>query len=266
VSEISFEDCLNTRTADPLFEFISQRATNRHFYKEKEFPVEDLNFLKNIIKHDQIELHFITKKEDRKCAGLAGSSAEIVILENPLLHEYLFKDVMWSKKQENREKHGLYIKTMEFNPIQRLLFRLASNRILMNLAVKIRLPYFIAKQDAILYSSGSAIGLLTLKSISPENFVKVGMEMQEIWLKATSLGLAFQPISAILFLGFKMLNDSSDNVLNQKHKDIISKSYKDIFSVFNLDKNETPFMMFRIGYAKAPSAHSSRKEPIIENR
>jgi len=135
----------------------------------------------------------------------------------------------------------------------------------MSFANKIHFPDFIAKQDATLYASGSVIGLLSLKTVTKENFVKLGMKMQEIWLKSTSLNLAFQPITATLFLGFKLQNNPNDETLSQKHKNIALKSYKEICAVFKIKDNETPLVMFRIGYAKKPSATSSRKDPIIEN-
>lgn len=264
VSEIFFEDRSGAQQIDPLFEFISKRATNRHPYENKPLSEKESILMKESGMFEDVVSYLITDPENKKRAGAADSSAEIIILENHILHEYLFKDVMWSEKQERQERHGLYIKTMEFNPIQQLLFKLASNKTLMRIAVKLRVPYFIAKQDASLYASGSVIGLLTLKRISLENFVKLGMKMQEIWLKTTSLGLAFQPISVILFLGFKLKNNSNDQTLSRKHIDMALKSYQDIFSIFNLDSDEVPLMMFRIGYAKDPSARSSRKEPVIK--
>jgi hypothetical protein len=263
VSEITFESISLSRQIDPLFQFISKRATNRRPYQNKPLSKTESVLLREAGIFDDIGLYFITNMENKKLAGTAGSAAEIIILENSLLHEYLFRDVMWSEKQERKERHGLYIKTMEFNSIQQFLFKLASKKKWMRLAIKIGFPHFIAKQDASLYASGSIMGLLTLKKISPENFVKLGMKMQEVWLKTTSLGLGFQPITATLFLGFKLQNDQADQTLSQEHRELAIKSYQDICSAFNLNLNETPFIMFRVGYAKNPSARSSRKEPIF---
>ncbi|MFA6353325.1 MAG: hypothetical protein WCW93_00075 [Candidatus Paceibacterota bacterium] len=264
ISEISFENTSPAQQIDPLFEFISKRVTNRRPYENKKFSEKEKVLLEEAGVFGDVGLHFIIDPENKKRAGAASSMVEIIILENKLLHSYLFKDVMWSEKQERKEKHGLYIKTMEFNPIQKFLFKLASNKLLMHIAVKLHFSYFIAKQDALLYASGSTMCLFTLKKISLENFVKLGMKMQEIWLKATSLGLASQPVTAILFLGFKLQNDQNDQILSQKHKNIAFESCKNIFSAFSLNSEEIPFIMFRIGHAKDPSARSSRKEPIIK--
>ncbi len=265
VAEIIFEDT-DINSEQPLFEFIPKRSTNRRPYQNSGLSESESSLLHNSDLGEDLVLKFITSAEDKKVAGAAGSSAEIIILENTLLHEYLFKDVMWSKEQENRERHGLYIKTMEFNPIQRFLFKLASNKKLMKIAVKIGFPHFIAKEDAVLYSTGATIGLLSLRKVTPENFIKLGMEMQNIWLKATSLGLSFQPVTATLFLGFILKNNKDGGTLNEKHKEIAMKSYQEIRSVFKLKEDETPFFMFRIGRAQEASARSSRKDPVIEIR
>lgn len=263
VAEIIFEDNIIEKE-EPLFNFIPQRCTNRRPYQNTLLTENESLLLQNPNLNEDLILSFITNENDKKIAGAAGSSAEIIILENPLLHEYLFKDVMWSEEQENRERHGLYIKTMEFNPVQKFLFKLASNKKLMQLAIKIGFPHFIAKEDAALYSTGATMGLLSLKKVTPENFIKLGMEMQNVWLKATTLGLEFQPITATLFLGFILKNNKDNGTLNEKHKEIARKSYEAIRSVFKLKQEETPFVMFRIGHAQEPSARSSRKEPAIE--
>jgi len=264
VAEVSFKESGAVLTEDVLFKFIPVRSTNRRPYDFKELSDKDKVLLNEAGVFDDTVLRFITDTEKIKKAARAGSNAEIIILENKLLHSLLFKDVMWSKKQENKEKHGLYIKTMEFNPIQKFLFRLASNKRLMRLAVKIKFPHFIAKEDAFLYSSGSTMGLLSTKKASLENFIKLGMKMQYIWVKATSLGLSFQPITATLFLGFKLRNNPNDSELSLEHKKMSLSSYKDIFSAFDINQEEIPLMMFRIGYAKTPSARSSRKDPLID--
>ncbi len=263
VAEISFTESAQALKEDPLFRAIPERATNRRPYKNKKFEQKESIFLDDKDLPEGVNLHFITDTENKKLAGGAGSIAEVIILENEMLHEYLFKDVMWSKEEESKERHGLYIDTMEFNPVQKFLFKLASNKKLMRIAVKIRFPYFIAKQDAALYASGSALGVLTLTQVTPENFIKLGMKTQELWLKATSLSLAFQPVTATLFLGFKLKNEKNDKELSNTHKEIAFKAYAQIFEAFKLNQDEVPLFMFRVGYAKAPSARSSRKEPVI---
>ena len=261
---IYLKDSSIKKDIHPLFGFIQKRSTNRNLYENKEFQKKDKSILEAIGEFGDIELRFITGKEEKKMVGQAGSNAEIVILENFLLHKYLFKDVMWSEKEERKEKHGLYINTMEFNPIQKLLFKMASVPSMMKIAIKLGLPQFIARQDAKLYSSGSAIGLLTTTSVSPKNFLELGMKMQEIWLRVTSLGVSFQPITAMLFLGLKLKNDKEKSILTEKHEKIVLNSYENISRIFKLKAHEVPFIMFRVGYSKEPSARSSRKVPDIK--
>lgn len=263
VARVSFsEDSSVSRHA--LFDAIQKRETNRRPYKNIDLLKEHTSFLSQAGSFGDVVLRFVADKKDRSILGAAGASAEVIILENELLHRYLFKDVMWSEKQELEEKHGLYIKTMEFNPIQTFLFWLASHPWIMSFARLIKFPSFIAKQDSVLYASGSVTGLLSVKTDSPENFVYLGMKMQEVWLQATALSLAFQPITATLFLGFKIKNSPEDSVLSSAHKELALESYKQIVETFKLEGTEIPLIMFRVGYAPSASAKSSRKDPQIK--
>lgn len=264
VASILFKNIDHSINPHQLFSFLEKRSTNRRFYENKKLREEDMNFLISSEDNNDIFFNFIKTDKEKTEAARAASSAEVVILENDLLHEYLFKDVMWTGKQEKKERHGLYIKTMEFNPVQKFLFRLAGNKKIIRIARMINFPKFIASEDTKLYASGAFLGALSIKDFTKENFIKVGMRMQEIWLKATSLGLSFQPICAILFLGNKKLFEKDKfNAISEKHGALVDFHYKQIVNVFGI-KDCFPLMMFRIGYAKDPSARSSRKEPVID--
>lgn len=238
---------------------VKKRETNRRKYRNTLLIDEEWAFLNSFKIPDSIKIFFIEDRKKIFQAASGGSASEIIILENRILHDYLFKDVMWSERQEKRERHGLYMKAMEFNPIQGFLFRLASHWLLMKLAIIFKFPYFIARQDADLYSSGATLGVISITNPIPENFLRIGEVMQELWLRSTQLNLSFQPITATLFLNFRLLNEPEENILSKKHKDLARESFRKIKNAFDL-KNEIPFVMFRIGHSLSASAHSSRKE------
>lgn len=256
VASISF-DKSRTYKSDPLFTFIKERHTNRRPYENTPLTSEQRE---SILKTPE-ELGFglfklLESEGKKKIVGGAGALAEIVILENKMLHSYLFKDVVWTEKEEKEKRHGLYIKTMEFNPIQKILFRLASQRSLMKFAIQLGLPKFIAKEDSKLYATGSALGIVAMPDHTKYDAINAGRVIQRIWLKATAMGIALQPITATLFFGQRVLL-GEDKDLISAHKDLIKRAYNDIKKEFDLN-NETPYMMFRLGRAKPVSGRSSR--------
>lgn len=257
IARVTFREA--AKEIHPLFAAIPERQTNRRLYKNTSIDLPQID------SNEMVTLSFITDEKGKKVAGRAGSASEIVILENDSLHQALFKDVVWSTKAERKKRSGLYIKTMEFNPVQKLLFWLASHPSMIRIARKIKFPRFIAKEDATLYASGGAVGLLSVKETTSEGFLSLGKKLQEVWLTATKEGFAFQPITALFFLKYRLDTYGNDGFLTREHVSIIESAYADVVTTFNLDlEKEKPFMLFRIGYAKPSSGRSSRKKPNVE--
>lgn len=154
------------------------------------------------------------------------------------------------------------MKTMELNPPQNFIFWLCSKPKIMEWFQKMGLPYFIAGQDEKRYSSGSITGGLISEHTRPVDFIDSGRVLQRVWLKATELGLALQPITATLFFARKFRkNDKSG--FQKEHINLIETAYSDIEKIFNTG-GKNVIMMFRAGYAKPPSGKSSRKNPDID--
>ena len=261
VAKIVFEKKEN-KEKDPLCGFISTRHTNRKPYRDDKLNDAQKEYITNSLnKTEEGFVKLIDDEEKKKIAGRAGSSAEIVILENKMLHGYLFDHIVWSEKEERQKKTGLYINTMEFNPVQKILFRLAKNWHIMKLAIKIGFPKFIAKEDAKLYSTGAALGIIVVKDNSKESYVNAGRLMQRVWLKTEKMGLSLQPVTATLFFMQRILADDTGDMTVQ-HIKLLKNAYKDIQHAFNVE-NDTIAMMFRIGYADKAGARSSRQEPDI---
>ncbi len=241
-----------------LFEAIKQRHTNRKIYEATSLTSEQRQ---DILRTSQ-ELGFglvklVELPEEKEIAGRAGALAEIVILENKLLHGSFFRDVVWTAAEEKQKRHGLFIDTMEFNLIQKLLFRLAKHWVLMTVGIRAGLPKFIAKEDAKLYATGAAMGIVAMEGDRPADFVNAGRLMQRIWLKATAHHLALQPVTATLFFAQRIRARETEGVLSPQQVEIMKRAYADIQKTFRVtDRNIA--MMFRIGRAAPASARSSR--------
>lgn len=264
VAEVMFEENLSIQK-DSLFEFIKKRHTNRNNYKNQELDFGLKETFQNVNKPNigdgGVKFYLIDDRKIMEELGKAGADAEIVILENQKLHEALFKGVIWTKAAEKERPSGLYINSMEFNPIQKFLFWLASFWSLMRVAIKIGFPRFIAKEDSIKYASGAFLGLITTKGQERQDFIDTGRVLQRLWLIATSKGLAFQPIIAMAFLG-KMQNSGLLNIgLSSEHADVINQANQKM-QVYVGD-DESINVMFRVGYGNSVSDRTSRF-PVAE--
>ena len=261
VARINFHETKAEK--DPLYEFITERATNRKPYDSKRSLSEKqrTDFLNATGNDTNIEFIFTESQKDKSIIGQAVSVNEIVALETEGLHKVFFEDMVWSQKEEEQKKSGLFIKTLELPlPIQ-LLFRGLRHWPFNNFLNKIGFAKIAAMGNAKIYASGSALGIITVTNQDAESFVNAGRLMQRIWLKATSMGLSVQPIAGMLFLA-QRIKEGDAGQLAENHKLLISSAYTKIENIFGI-KNKTIAMLLRIGHASKPSARSSRKLPEI---
>lgn len=266
VAEIILEMRSDVQDDGGLYEYIPQRRTNRKPYLMR--PLLDIEAerlvragMETVESGGSYDVRFFDHPKTRRLMAEAGSSIERVILENRELHHLLFKDIVWGASEERRRRHGLYVATMEFPWPQRAAFWLASHWPLMKIFTAVGLPKKIVADDARLYASGAAMGLITTKGSEPCDYVQVGRIMQRVWLTSTKMGLSIQPVTALLFAAGRVA-DGDTWTLTRSHINTIKKNYESLAVNVHLG-DETIVMMFRIGFADAPSAASSRMDPVI---
>ncbi len=250
---------------DPLAAMIEKRHTNRRPYESAPLTRREFSELKSAVDYfgaaEDLSFVFVNEARERWQLAEAGASIETVILEHRELHRLLFKDVVWTKKEERRVRSGLFIDTMEFILPQRIIFWLAGHWPVIKIMNAFGLSRFIAREDAKLYSTGAGFGALLLKNTRDEDFLLAGRAMQRLWLTATSLDLSIQPVVALAFAAMRF-NDDVERYFSKEHITMIKFNYDALREALYIG-NSTPAMLFRIGHARPPSATCSRKNPVI---
>lgn len=251
---------------DPLLPYLSQRHTNRRKYRNDLLTSEQKIALTStsskIDPTNKIKLVLLEKLEQKKIVGRAMSSIEEIILKHPDLHALLFKDIIWSSAEFAKLKKGFYIGTMEFNPIQKFVFFLASNWSRAVWLNKLGLAKMVAKEDAKLYSTGAAVGAIIIPEDTQENFVTAGRIMERVWLQANGLGLAFHPVSALSFARLRIVAGGGNAFNSEQTKNIIT-NYKILSDSFNVQDGLIA-MSFRLGFAPRVRALALKCVPNIE--
>lgn len=249
---------------DSLFSAISLRATNRKPYRKEPLGEEKKNDLLSVIKNEEAKMsvRLIDNEEKMNELGEAMSAAEIVMFENKLLHKLMFKEVVFTKKEEQKKQSGLYVKTMELKSPQQIALRIFKYWPIMNfLNRKANLARTIAAENAKIYASNSAIGVIFTED-KDEAFIQVGRTMERLWLKATEMGLNFHLITGVPFFWQRTILGKLKDEFSQEHIKLIEESYKKITSICSVD-NKIIALLFRIGYGDKPSAYSFKKPPEI---
>ena len=242
---------------ESLYPYITQRATNRKPYKSIPLTAKQRNTLLNtssVFANAGVKL---VEELDRK-AFIAEAIAltDRLVFENPYLHSFLFEHIRWTEEEALKTRDGLYIKTLELSAPQAIGFRLLKNWSILQALNKFGLSKIAAKQAEKLCLSASAIGIIIVDGNTDKDFLTGGRLVQRLWLEATRMGLAFQPMTGLTFLIQRVLAKETKEI-STEHIRLIMNAFDSIVSAFNLSK-ESMVMLFRIGHSSPPAARSLR--------
>lgn len=248
---------------DNIAEHIKNRSTNRKPYKPIKLSDEQLNKLLSLASEfNDAKLLFVDDKIKIQSLSKAASVNERVMLSNRQIHNFFFKHINWTLKEENSKKMGFYIKTLELPAPARIMMRVFKKWGIMNLFNKIGLEKIIAISNAKNYSNAAAMGIIVLSDNSPDKFILAGRLLQKVWVNATKMGLSMQPMTGALFFMESILAGAKNQFSDEQIR-LIDEAVKIIKKNFDINDDKTATMMFRIGYANPPSARSAKMSPVI---
>lgn len=246
---------------EPLFPFIKERTTNRKTYKNIPLSEAEKEVLIAAGAIAGCELKLVENKEMMKSVADAMSATERIALETKELHKLFFESVFWDEAKNERGESGLYIKALELPPPARLIFKIIKNWPVMKIFNMFGFNKLAAKGNAATYASAAAHGAVIAEN-KDESFVPAGRSFQRIWLEATRLGFAFQPVVGTIFLAQRVESREAD-LFNKKNSEFIREAAQKISFAFDISAEKIAAMIFRIGRADPPGARSKRKPPEI---
>lgn len=233
--------------------FINKRHSNRKKYLKKEISSELISIF-NLI---DPSIKIITDKFLRNTIFDIASLNEYFILHNDHVRNGLMKTIRWSSNEEEISRTGLFFKTLELNLGQLFFFRKFTKPLFVKILNFLGFPKILQKSGKNLYSTSSAVGAVTIKSMSPQDLVSAGIIIEKIWIIATKKGLAFQPITGIPYLIFAMNKNSKIFSINEQR--LLKDADFSLRKIFELSPSDQFGMIFRLGYANKVSAISKRK-------
>lgn len=242
---------------DSLYPYTKTRVSNRKPYHKTSLTGAQKREIESLQSFGHAKL-FIT--DDRAKIGelaVVGATNERVMLETKEVHNFFFSHLNWTEREELEKRYGFYIKTLELPPLAKILFRLFKHWPIMRLFNAIGFPKLVVKGNTQLYTTASAMIVITTDSNTKEEYVEAGRLTERFWLTATKLGLAVQPLTGTLFFNQKIRGDGGIG-FSLGQIDLLKEKYACAQKTFNLE-NENIAMMFRVGFADIPSARASRR-------
>lgn len=237
--------------ANGLAQFISARCTNRRMYKGPKLSKVELDALTGSIKPSS-EVRLLQLVGDaRRLALKLIWRAESERFLRKTLHEEIFSSIRFDLPWTASADCSLPPGALEIETPMRPFFKLLRHWQLMKPLTLLGVHHLVGLRAGWLPAwQAPGLFVISTKHDPQRGAIELGAAFQRLWLAATGLGLALQPLAAS---GVLLLQTDQDKGVSAS----LRRELQATWQVINPDSH--PLMVFRIGRASPPSVRTTRK-------
>ena len=239
------------RAADPLAAAIPSRCTNRRMYRGPALTSPEQATLAEAASSSAgVQLHWFAGRQRRSVQGLM-LLAESERFRRRRLHAELFGSIRFDLPWRGDADLALAPAALEVEPPMRPMFKALRHWGLMQPLTWVGAHWMLGLRAGWMPAwRASGLGVLATGGNDDASAVRIGVAFQRLWLQATLLGLAMQPMAASVALPFQRDEDDASSAALRGRLTL---------GWSRLVPGLTPMMVFRIGRAAAPSGRSVRR-------
>jgi len=242
-----------------LEEGIDLRCTNRKNEKRYILSRDELDAIQQVAEEDNVFLDWADQEKDLiQLAKIVGGMDRLRFFHDQGLVDFI-NEVRWTEEEAIDTKDGIDIATLELSGTEKAAMGLLRDPRTIKFFRKYLMGYGLTKISKETITSASGIFLLKTDDYSPGGIVKVGAVLQRMWIKANMLGLSFQPVSAMLFIFQRILNEKETGFTDLEEKEILELK-KSFNNIFKKEVEQKDIFMFRINKAGEPTVKSYRRD------
>lgn len=237
---------------DELAMAIPLRHSNRRFYHGPRLSLQEQSTLEKETGHFAgVRLLWLDEKTLREKALRLIRIAETERFRSRILHHELFSSIRFDAGWWQTTEEGLPPGALEVEPLLRAPFAALRHWGLMNALSSIGFHRLLGLRAGYLPARLSPhLGMLVSDLELENGALEAGRGFERLWLRATLLGLAIQPMAAAVILAFQA---SSAEGASDTVRESLKTGWEEICPGL------TPLMLFRLGHAKPPTLVAGRR-------
>jgi hypothetical protein len=234
---------------DPLAAAIPLRHTNRRLFTGPPLQMpEQLDLERQLSVADGVRLIWLDRPDLRHRALRLIRIAETERFRSRELHEQLFSSLRFDVGYKATCERGIPIGAAELERPARPFFRLMSQWQAMRLLNVVYTYWLVGLRAAYLPARLSPhLGLLVAEGDLRPAAAQTGIAFERIWLRATQMGLALQPLAAAPLYAVSEVTGVSPELREELRAGWAA-----------ISPERPALMLFRLGRASAPSVRAGR--------
>ncbi len=244
-------------TAASLFAQLRRRVTNRQVASRRPLAAWQVAMLQEAAGDRGAQLHLLTESQALADIGQLVGQGERMRCLCPALHREMMAELRWTPDEARQTRDGIAVQSLELTPGEEAALRLLARP---DVAAVLREldsgTVFVHGADKAIRAA-SAVGLVTIDGTEPTDVVRGGRAVERLWLRATALDLALQPMAALTYM-FEMLRTDAGAVFSETERVTLLALQARFDQLFPRCRDATKLLLFRLSYAPAPTERSLR--------
>ena len=179
-------------------------------------------------------------------------------LLNRRMHREMMGEVRWTAEAVDETLDGLDLRTLEFTPTDVAGMRLVSAYSLMEVLGELGGGHGLERPTRKAVAAAAAVGLVSVPNVGRTSYLEGGRAIERVWLRATALGLAFQPMTPLLYL-FARLFEGGAAELDERERHELGELRREFEALFGPRGARVDVMLFRLARVGPPTARSLRR-------
>ncbi|MEK7705407.1 MAG: Rv1355c family protein [Myxococcota bacterium] len=249
-------------TPDPLAAQLAQRVTNRRAGERRPLEVSEQRLLTEAAAARGARLQLVTDPGALAQIGDILGRGDRLRMLHETMHREMFAEVRWTREDVERTRDGLDVASLELTPTDLAGMRLVSAWSVMRVVGNIGAGRGLEKPSRKSIAGASAVGLLTCPGTGAASYLAGGRGLERLWLQATALGIALQPMTAIIYVFARVLRGGGAG-LSASEVDALHELRRRLGMMFELDDGCAEIMLFRLAKVEPSTARALRR-PVDE--
>jgi nitroreductase/molybdopterin/thiamine biosynthesis adenylyltransferase len=190
-------------------------------------------------------------------AGIVAENDRQMCLSRRLNRE-MAAELRWTEAEVVGTRDGIDVLTLEAPSAGLAAARMASSWEAVEFLSRMNAGGALGRLGMGAVALSSAVGLVVAKGNRAASYFQGGRALQRVWLEATSMGVAMQPLSTLVYL-FARLERGGGKGLDPAVREGLAKLRERFRRVFDVPEGDAEVLLFRLFVGAAPSARSLRR-------
>lgn len=267
IAAISFVDGQqNTQLYKPdeFFDVIYTRETNRKLGNRVPIPQDKYDIISEAVSSIQgAEFHYKSSDEDLdRLADIMGAAERLRLLHEEGHFEFYEKEIRWNDKHSKETLDGIDIGTVDVSASEVVGLKLVRDSRVVKLLAEWGGGKALENMARKAIKGASAVGLITMPSFSPENYLVGGRAVQRMWLAANKNKISVQPMLAVPLHFARLIHGNSEGMPGFMKAEF-EKLREEFLNIFPNIEDKGEIFLFRLCIADEPEIKSYRY-PVSE--